>query len=100
PEPEPGAGHRPPVPEVRAEHVRVREGRVEVDRHLEPRRALEDGEVARIVEIGVADVRVDVAALEAELGDAPLELVCGLERRGDGKAGKADEAGGILRDES
>jgi hypothetical protein len=72
---------------------------VEVDRHPEPGRALQDREVARVVEVRVADVRVDVATLEAELGDAPVELVGRLVRRRDGQAREADEAARMERDE-
>ena len=73
---------------------------MEVDRDLEARRPLEDREVPRVVEIGVADVRVDVPALEPEFGDAALQLVRRLPRCRDRQAREADEPGGVRGDES
>ena len=45
-------GHRPSRSRGRLQHVPVRKGRVEVDRHLERRSPFEDREVAGVVEVG------------------------------------------------
>src|SRR3954467_9127266 len=73
---------------VRLHHRRMRHGRVDIDRHIERLRALEDRpELAAVDEFAVGEA-MDHGALEAELGHRALELVrrgawIGARQRGE-----------------
>src|SRR5262245_22026021 len=82
----------PSVTEVGLQHVSVRKGGMEVDRDLELGCPFEYWEVAMVVEIRVADVGMDVGALESEFGDAPLKLVRRFLWLGDRQTRESGEA--------